>query len=50
MIKLQILFDGVPLKGYVASSVIFTFCARKKKELWEYRLTNGLNVDKITNM
>ena len=24
-------FDGVPLKGYVASEVIFRFCARNKK-------------------
>ena len=36
--------DGVPLKGYVASKVIFRFGARnkkkKKKALWEYLVTN----------
>ena len=33
---------GVPLKGYVASLVIFRFGARnkKKKVLWEYPVTN----------
>ena len=25
-------FDGLPLKGYVASKVIFRFCARNQKE------------------
>ena len=25
-------FDGIPLKGYVASEVIFRFCARNKKK------------------
>ena len=36
------IFYGVPLKGYVASSVIFRFWARneKKKALWEYQVTN----------
>ena len=24
-------FDGVPLKGYVASEVIFRFCSKSKK-------------------
>ena len=35
--EIYIFFDGVPLKGYIASSVIFRFCARniKKKTLWE---------------
>ena len=33
-------FDGVPLKGYVTSSVIRRFCTRnkKKKALWEYEV------------
>ena len=41
--KLQItfFFYGVPFKGYVASQVIFRFCARNnKKALWEYPVTN----------
>ena len=31
-----------PSKGYVASSVIFRFCAKnkKKKALWENQVTN----------
>ena len=35
-------FDGVPLKGYLASEVIFRFCTRnkKKKTMWEYPVTN----------
>ena len=35
-------FDGVPLKGYIASSVNFRFCARikRKKALLEYSGTN----------
>ena len=33
--------NGVPLNGYVASSVIFTFRAtNEKKTLWEYPVTN----------
>ena len=28
--KKEIFFDGVPLTGYVASSVIFRFCTRIK--------------------
>ena len=39
-IKINILFDGVPLKGYVPSLVIFRFCARKKKTLLENQVTN----------
>ena len=32
---------GVPLKGYLASKVIFRLGARnKKKVLWEYPVTN----------
>ena len=27
------IFDGVPLKDYVASQVIFRFCARKKNQV-----------------
>ena len=30
--KKKIFFDGVPLKGYVASQVIFRFGARNKKK------------------
>ena len=34
--------DGVPLKGYVASLVIFRFCARnKKKAFWENQVINN---------
>ena len=37
--------NGVLLKGYVASEVIFRFCARNKKKkkkpaLWEYQVLN----------
>ena len=33
IIKLEnIFFDGVPLKGYVASYVIFRFCARNNRK------------------
>ena len=31
-IKKKYIFDGIPLKRYVASLVIFRFCARKKKK------------------
>ena len=31
-IKKKVSFDGVPLKGYVASFVIFRFCARNKEK------------------
>ena len=35
------IFDGVPLKSYVASRVIFRFCARyQKKVFFEYQVTN----------
>ena len=30
--KKKSFFDGVPLKSYVASSVIFRFCARNQKK------------------
>ena len=34
-------FYGVPLKGYIASLVMFRFCARnKKKAMREYPVTN----------
>ena len=33
-------FDSVPVKGYVASKVIFRFCLRNKKAMWEYPVTN----------
>ena len=40
-IKQKKISDGVPLKGYVASEVIFRFCARnRKKALWENQVTN----------
>ena len=40
-IKQKYFFDGVPLKGYVASEVNFRFCARnKKRALWENQVTN----------
>ena len=34
--------DGVPIKGSIASEVIFRFRARneKKKALWEYPVAN----------
>ena len=36
------IFDGVPLKDYVASEVIFRFRAKNKKSaLWEYPVTNN---------
>ena len=38
--KKKIFFDGVPLKGYIASWVIFRFGARHKEVLWEYLVTN----------
>ena len=31
-IKIEYFFDGVPLKGYVASSAIFLFSARNKQK------------------
>ena len=31
-IKRNIVFDGVPLKGYIACSAIFRFCSRNKKK------------------
>ena len=40
-------FYGIPLKGYVASKVIFRFGARnkkKKKALWEYPVTNDASI------
>ena len=40
-IKKKYIFDGVPLKGYVASYVIYRFCTRnEKKALWENQVTN----------
>ena len=40
-IKRKYSFDGVPLKGFVASLVIFRFCTRNKtKALWENQVTN----------
>ena len=30
--KLFFFFNGVPLRGFVASQVIFRFCARKQKK------------------
>ena len=44
-------FGGVPLKGYVASSVIFRFCARNQKQLCgKIKWLISLKLDKITNM
>ena len=34
-------FDGIPLKGYIASKVILDLAPEiKKKAMWEYPVTN----------
>ena len=50
-IKIKRNFDGVPLTGYVASEVIFRFCARNQKQhFWNINQLMTLEFDKITNM
>ena len=38
------ILDGDSLKGYVASNVIFRFDVRNKNALWEYPVTNDVEI------